>query len=204
MSLPCAATAALQIKWRLSDEPVKDDDDDDLRTPEARSRVKCTIFLGYTSNMISCGVREIIRFLAQHRMVAWHARAVCCVLCTAQPPVTLLSSSPPAVRVAHRDAVRDEQVDAIVTTAGGIEEDFLKCLAPHYMGDFSLSGVELRKKVRLAARGDDRRSAVAVRHRCAWRATALIRTCRDVSWVRSAGHQPHRQSAGAQQQLLPV
>ena len=30
---------------------------------------KCTIFLGYTSNMISCGVREIIRYLCEHKMV---------------------------------------------------------------------------------------------------------------------------------------
>lgn len=29
----------------------------------------CTIFLGYTSNLISSGVRESIRFLAQHKMV---------------------------------------------------------------------------------------------------------------------------------------
>ncbi|KAL0196850.1 hypothetical protein M9458_005390, partial [Cirrhinus mrigala] len=28
----------------------------------------CTIFLGYTSNLISSGVRESIRYLAQHRM----------------------------------------------------------------------------------------------------------------------------------------
>lgn len=34
----------------------------------------------------------------------------------------------------------------MVTTAGGIEEDFLKCLAPHYMGDFSLDGATLRGK----------------------------------------------------------
>lgn len=30
---------------------------------------RCTIYLGYTSNMVSCGVREIIRYLCQHRMV---------------------------------------------------------------------------------------------------------------------------------------
>lgn len=30
---------------------------------------KCKIFLGYTSNMVSCGVREIIRFLCEHKMV---------------------------------------------------------------------------------------------------------------------------------------
>ena len=65
----------------------------------------CTIFLGYTSNMASCGVRESIKFLVQHKMV-----------------------------------------DCIVTTAGGIEEDFIKCLAPTYLGDFSLDGRTLRSK----------------------------------------------------------
>lgn len=65
----------------------------------------CTIFLGYTSNMASCGVRESIRFLVQHKMV-----------------------------------------DCIVASAGGIEEDFIKCLAPTYIGDFALKGSELRKK----------------------------------------------------------
>ena len=29
----------------------------------------CTIFLGYTSNMASCGVRETIRYLVQHKAV---------------------------------------------------------------------------------------------------------------------------------------
>ena len=38
------------------------------------------------------------------------------------------------------------QVDVIVTSAGGIEEDFIKCLAPTFMGDFRLSGRELRSK----------------------------------------------------------
>ena len=38
------------------------------------------------------------------------------------------------------------QVDCLVCTAGGIEEDFMKCLAPSYLGAFSLSGKELRKK----------------------------------------------------------
>jgi len=65
----------------------------------------CTIFLGYTSNMASCGVREQLRYLAQHRLV-----------------------------------------DCLVTTAGGVEEDFIKCLAPTYLGDFELSGRELRAK----------------------------------------------------------
>lgn len=30
---------------------------------------KCTIFLGYTSNMVSSGLRDIFRFIVQHRLV---------------------------------------------------------------------------------------------------------------------------------------
>lgn len=65
----------------------------------------CTIFLGYTSNIVSSGLRESIRFLVQHKMV-----------------------------------------DCIVATAGGIEEDFIKCLAPTYVGSFELNGKDLRDK----------------------------------------------------------
>ncbi|XP_064293298.1 deoxyhypusine synthase isoform X2 [Phalacrocorax carbo] len=64
----------------------------------------CTIFLGFTSNLISSGVRETIRYLVQHNMV-----------------------------------------DVLVTTAGGVEEDLIKCLAPTYIGDFSLRGQDLRQ-----------------------------------------------------------
>lgn len=38
------------------------------------------------------------------------------------------------------------QVDVLVTTAGGIEEDLIKCLAPTYMGDFAMQGIQLRDK----------------------------------------------------------
>ncbi|CAI4051683.1 hypothetical protein N7582_005261 [Saccharomyces uvarum] len=64
---------------------------------------KTTIFMGYTSNLISSGVRETLRYLVQHKMV-----------------------------------------DAIVTSAGGVEEDLIKCLAPTYMGEFALKGKALR------------------------------------------------------------
>ncbi|AGO09955.1 AaceriAAL036Wp [[Ashbya] aceris (nom. inval.)] len=66
---------------------------------------KTTIFLGYTSNLISSGVRETLRYLVQHNMVS-----------------------------------------AIVATAGGIEEDIIKCLAPTYLGEFTLDGATLRDK----------------------------------------------------------
>lgn len=81
------------------------DEDEETKSPEYRESVRCKIFLGYTSNMISCGVRETIRYLAQHNLV-----------------------------------------QVIVTSAGGIEEDFIKCLAPTYLGDFHLTGLELRSK----------------------------------------------------------
>ena len=34
----------------------------------------------------------------------------------------------------------------VVTTAGGVEEDLIKCLAPTYKGDFALPGAYLRSK----------------------------------------------------------
>ncbi len=63
------------------------------------------IFLGYTSNMISSGLREIIRWLVQNN-----------------------------------------KINVLVTTAGGVEEDFVKCLGDFKLGDFSADGSELRKK----------------------------------------------------------
>lgn len=66
---------------------------------------KCTIFLGYTSNLVSSGVRESICFLVKHKLV-----------------------------------------DAIVSSAGGIEEDLIKCLGDTGVGSFSLQGAQLRKR----------------------------------------------------------
>lgn len=34
-----------------------------------RPKTNCTLFLGYTSNMVSAGLRETIRFLVEHKMV---------------------------------------------------------------------------------------------------------------------------------------
>ncbi|KAG2423829.1 hypothetical protein HXX76_014989 [Chlamydomonas incerta] len=39
---------------------------------------------------------------------------------------------------------QNRMVDVMVTTAGGIEEDFIKCMAHTYLGDFALKGEELR------------------------------------------------------------
>ncbi len=63
------------------------------------------IYLGYTSNMVTSGIREIIRYLVEHN-----------------------------------------KVNVLVSTAGGIEEDFIKCLGDFKLGDFRENGTKLRKK----------------------------------------------------------
>lgn len=52
------------IKWRLSDEPIDEDETEEYKDEAKRKETRCTIFLGYTSNMASCGMREYIRYLA--------------------------------------------------------------------------------------------------------------------------------------------
>jgi deoxyhypusine synthase len=63
------------------------------------------VFLGYTSNMVSSGNRDIIRWLVQNK-----------------------------------------KINVLVTTAGGIEEDIIKCLGDFVLGDFKADGKELREK----------------------------------------------------------
>lgn len=45
-----------------------------------------------------------------------------------------------------RYIVEHNLVDCIVTSAGGVEEDLIKCLAPTFVGDFALPGKQLRAK----------------------------------------------------------
>jgi len=68
-------------------------------------RANCTIYLGYTSNLVTSGLRDIFRYLAEHKLV-----------------------------------------DIIVTTAGGVEEDIIKCLDPFILGEFDADNEALRKK----------------------------------------------------------
>ena len=75
----------LQLHWQPSDEPCSAEPDPAHAEPAVRRRRHTKLFLGYTSNLVSSGVREQIRWLVQHRMV-----------------------------------------DVLCTTAGGIEEDFIK------------------------------------------------------------------------------
>ncbi|MFH1511299.1 MAG: deoxyhypusine synthase [Candidatus Woesearchaeota archaeon] len=66
---------------------------------------RATIFLGYTSNVISSGLRDIIRTL-----------------------------------------VKNKCVHVLVTTAGGIEEDIIKCFTPFRIGSFDVPGKYLLDK----------------------------------------------------------
>jgi len=67
-------------------------------------REKTTIFLGCSSNLITSGIRDVIRYLAEKK-----------------------------------------KIDVFVTTAGGIEEDIIKCLGDFKIGKFSHSGELLRE-----------------------------------------------------------
>lgn len=50
--------------------PLTEDQIDQIEEDEfIKRKSHCTIFLGYTSNMVSSGIREIIRFLVQHKLV---------------------------------------------------------------------------------------------------------------------------------------
>jgi deoxyhypusine synthase len=64
---------------------------------------KAKIYLGFTSNLVSSGLRETLCYLAQNR-----------------------------------------RVDVIVSSAGGVEEDFIKCLGDTYLSSFEANGSELR------------------------------------------------------------
>jgi len=90
------------ITWRMSPEEAKLSQNEHLTQSEIKN-ARTTVFLGLTSNMISSGNREIIRYLCEHNMI-----------------------------------------DAIVTTAGAIEEDFMKCFIPHYVDSFEYTCTKAR------------------------------------------------------------
>lgn len=50
------------------------------------------------------------------------------------------------MREVIRYLVKHRHVSVLVTTAGGIEEDFIKCLGDTYLADFNLDGADLRKR----------------------------------------------------------
>ena len=41
------------IKYILSDDRIDKNEEDEYKDPEVRKKTRCTIFLGYTSNMAS-------------------------------------------------------------------------------------------------------------------------------------------------------
>ncbi|KAL5054918.1 hypothetical protein RYX36_035600 [Vicia faba] len=59
----------LKLEWRLVDETIAEDCSDEEKDLEYRKSVDCKVFLGFTSNLISSGVRDVVRYLCQHHMV---------------------------------------------------------------------------------------------------------------------------------------
>ena len=100
-----AANGAAAAEAEAAAASTSNDSDSNEEGPDPRS-VTTKIFLAFTSNLGSSGVRDTVRYLAQRGLV-----------------------------------------DVIVTTAGAVEEDLIKCLAPTRVGDFhALKGSELRAR----------------------------------------------------------
>lgn len=61
----------MKLDWRLADETIiAEECSEEEKDPSYRESVKCKIFLGFTSNLVSSGVRDTIRYLVQHHMVS--------------------------------------------------------------------------------------------------------------------------------------
>lgn len=60
----------LKLDWRLANEPIAEDCSEEEKDPAYRESVKSKLFLGFTSNLVSSGVRDTIRYLVQHHMVS--------------------------------------------------------------------------------------------------------------------------------------
>ena len=70
-----------QIDCKLESLPTENSDAEINLCAIERPQTNCTIFLGYTSNIISSGVRDILRYLAQHNMVSYNYRWLRCKDC---------------------------------------------------------------------------------------------------------------------------
>ncbi|XP_054787518.1 deoxyhypusine synthase [Prosopis cineraria] len=57
------------LDWSLADEAITEDCNEEENDLAYRKSVRCKVFLGFTSNLISSGVRDTVRYLAQHHMV---------------------------------------------------------------------------------------------------------------------------------------
>lgn len=55
--------------WRLSDVPPSYSEDPELLDQKIRKNIRARIFFSYTSNQISSGQREVIKFMVKNKMV---------------------------------------------------------------------------------------------------------------------------------------
>lgn len=122
-------TLPTQLDWRLSHEPPSADEPP---CPSGRDNVRTKIFLGYTSNLVSAGVREQLRWLVQHKMVD--------VLVTTAGGI-------------EEDLIKVFWllytfiiVHPLLYTFIIVHHASTQCLAPTYMGDWAFKGADLRRR----------------------------------------------------------
>jgi deoxyhypusine synthase len=60
----------LKLDWRLVDEEISERCSEEERELAYRESVRSKLFLGFTSNLVSSGVRDTIRYLVKHHMVS--------------------------------------------------------------------------------------------------------------------------------------
>ena len=84
-ALTCGTTPTPrpQIRWRLADEALEGEEAHP--DPAVRAATRAKIFLGYTSNLVSAGVREHIRYLVQVRTLpSWCSTPSLCLFTLAR------------------------------------------------------------------------------------------------------------------------
>lgn len=63
------AIAEIKKMIECREKPLEEQPYEDSEDVFTSVKNNCTIFLGYTSNIVSSGLREVVRFLVQHNLV---------------------------------------------------------------------------------------------------------------------------------------
>lgn len=63
------AIAEIEKMIECREKPLEEQPYEDTEDAFTTLKNNCTIFLGYTSNIVSSGLREIVRFLVEHNLV---------------------------------------------------------------------------------------------------------------------------------------
>mmetsp|Transcript_17768 Transcript_17768/g.36444 ORF Transcript_17768/g.36444 Transcript_17768/m.36444 type:complete len:375 (-) Transcript_17768:1628-2752(-) len=123
--------------------------------PDANKVLESMLCTGFQATSFGQAVEEVRRMTRwrlsdepvgpdepeEHRDPAFRAQVKCKIFLGYTSNLILSG-----VRESIKFLLKHKMVDCVVTTAGGIEEDLIKCLGPTYLGDFALKGNDLRAK----------------------------------------------------------